>query len=210
MSGRPTLRDLVVLTADGNIEFTLRGLLSRHQEVQLRPVSVDYFRHPHHDPGCLRESHDVLRAFLRSHRHAIVVFDREGCGREPHPREELERQVEQRLEQNGWGDRSAAVVIDPELEQWVWSISHAVNRSLGWAGRTPSLRTWLQEQGLLREHEVKPSRPKDALLAALRHARKPPSSSIFRQLGESVPLRSCSDPAFLKLRRILGSWFPSE
>ncbi|MCU0292532.1 MAG: hypothetical protein MUF10_11195 [Thermoanaerobaculaceae bacterium] len=209
MSGRVPPRDLVVLTADGNIEFTLRGLLSRPSEIGVRTLALDYFRHPHHDPGCLLGSHEFLRGFLRSHHHAIVVFDREGCGREPLPREALEEQVEQRLEQNGWGDRAIAVVINPELEQWVWSVSHAVDRSLGWHGRKPPLRSWLRERGLLLEHEVKPTRPKEALLAALRYARKPPSSSIFKQLGESVPVRGCSDPAFLKLRKTLAMWFPS-
>jgi len=199
--------DLVVLAADSNIEFALRGLLSRPHDLGIRPLSVDYFRHMHHDPGCLTESHEFLRPFLRSHAFAVVVFDRQGCGREAMSAAQIEAEVEARLTKNGWATRGTAIAIDPELEQWVWTRSPEVDRILGWVGRDPSLRAWMRAQGLLGENQAKPPRPKDAMEAALRLAGKARSASLYEQLGRSVPIAVCEDRAFSKLQRLLRGWF---
>lgn len=208
MTSQPQ-KDLAVLAADADTEFLLRGLLARSSALGIRALSLDVFRHPHHDPGCLLESHDFLRAMLRSHLHALVVFDREGCGQEHLSRTQIEDQVEQLLARNGWADRAAAVVIDPEVEQWLWSPSQDLDRATGWLGRSPDLRAWLASQGHLQPGSGKPGRPKEAFAAALRRVNKPPSSSIFHQLGGSLPVQGCSDPAFAKLRMSLNAWFGS-
>jgi hypothetical protein len=208
MSAHQPQKDLAVLVADADIEFVLKGLLPRGAALGIRTITLDVYRHLHHDPGCLNESHDFLRTSLRSHLHALVVFDREGSGQEQLPRTELEERVERLLARNGWDDRAAAVVIDPELEQWVWSPAQELDRALGWVGRTPDLRSWLGSRGLLARDEAKPARPKEALAAALRHVKRPLSPSIFQQLGRSLPLRGCTDPAFAKLVNTLQGWFP--
>jgi hypothetical protein len=43
--------------------------------------------------------------------------------------------------------------------------------------------------------------------AALRHLRRPRSSSIYAQLAERVGLERCMDPAFIRLKEVLQSWF---
>lgn len=207
MTSAPFPKDLVVLAADSNIEFAIRGLLSRPHDLGIRPVSVDYFRHQHHDPGCCNESQEFLRPFLRSHSYALVVFDREGCGREAMPAAQIETGLEQRLAMNGWGGRGAAIAIDPELEQWVWSRSPEVDRTLGWFGREPSLRMWLLAEGMLGEGQAKPAEPKEAMEAALRLAGKARSASLYEQLGRVVPLGACTDRAFSRLRHLLTTWF---
>ena len=204
----PYSKDLVVLTADRNAEFALRGALTRPQPLGIRPVLADHFVHPHRDPGCLLEAHNFLRPFIRMYSRALVVMDREGCGRETVPRGELEAQIEEQLSQSGWGDRAAAIVIDPELEIWVWSPSPAVDSVLGWHGRAPALRTWLQEQEFTKEQGTKPMRPKEAMEEALRIVRKSRSSALYRQVAEQVSLARCHDPAFLKLKTMLQGWFP--
>jgi hypothetical protein len=207
MTGSASVKDLVILSADADIEFALRGLLTRAATLGIRPISVEYYRHMHHDPGCLRDSHEFLRSSLRSHAQALVVFDRDGCGREDLTRDQIEALVEKRLAQNGWEQRAAAIVIDPELERWVWADSSEVDRVLGWSGHTPGLRQWLRQEGHLGPSQLKPGRPKEALRAALRSVGKPPSSSLFEQLALCLPLNQCQDPAFAKLVGVLRSWF---
>ena len=112
--------------------------------------------------------------------HALVVFDREGSGHESDPVSDLEEEVTRRLAAAGWGDRAAAIAIDPELEVWVWSDSPHVDRCLGWEGEQPSLRAWLEEQGMWPPGEPKPQDPKLAVELALRRARKPRSSALYR------------------------------
>ena len=64
-----------------------------------------------------------LRNFVRDHRYAIVVFDKHGCGNPEESRESVRDAVERSLSRNGWPDRCKAIVIEPELETWIWNRS---------------------------------------------------------------------------------------
>jgi len=187
----------------------MRGILSRPEALEIRAISAEFIVHPEHDPGCVRTPHHYLRSFLRTHAHALVVLDREGCGLEGKTRSDLEQEIESLLAKNGWSSRCAAVMLDPELETWVWSDSPEVDVQLGWAGRQPDLRTWLREEGLLPPGSGKPVRPKEAMRRALYVVKKPWSSSIHHGLARSVSLRRCTDAAFAKLRDTLKAWFPA-
>lgn len=136
------------------------------------------------------------------------MFDHEGCGREQKTRESLENEVASSLSKSGWGNRASVIIIEPELENWVFSDSPEVDAVFGWKDKNPTLRSWLKEKGFLSEGQIKPSRPKEAVEAVLRHVRLPRSSSIYARLAERVGLRRCSDQAFLKLKRCLQLWFP--
>lgn len=200
--------DLVVVVPDQGIRATLEQLLHRHHSIGMRPIEFRILEHIGRDPGCLRSGHDLLRIFVNQSAHGLVVFDRMGCGKEELNRAELELEVEQCLGDTGWAGRSAAVVIDPELETWVWSPSPQVDQVLGWSDRQPALRTWLREFGLLEEGAVKPSDPKTAYLRALRQVNKHHSSAVFADLAQAVGFATCSDLAFRKLRDKLREWFP--
>jgi len=200
--------DLVVLVADKNMEFAVKGILGRVQAMGTRePISVVHV-HPEKDPGCLLRGHEFLSLFQKQFAHALILLDLEGCGQERSARETLEAAIEKRLSQSGWGGRAAAVVIDPELEMWVWSDSPQVDAVLGWQGRSPDLRSWLKTKDFLQEGQAKPERPKEAMELALRTVRKPRSSSLYFQLARQVSLERCVDPAFVKLKTTLQTWFP--
>jgi hypothetical protein len=200
--------DLLVLTADKDTAFALEGLLRRPDSLGIRSINKQIFTHPRRDPAVLRQSQDFLRPFLNRASFALVLLDREGCGDEGAARTVLESQVENLLELNGWQGRCAVVVIDPELEAWVWSDSRHVDAVLGWPWQGRDLRTWLLEKQFLQSGQLKPARPKEAVEAALREARRRRSSSIYRDLAGKVGFARCVDPAFLKLVQVLQSWFP--
>jgi hypothetical protein len=201
-------RDLVILTADKNCQFALRGLMTRSRSLRIRTIDPEMHVHPDRDPGVLGGAHKFLRPFVRTHRYALVVLDREGCGKETSARDELELEIERNLQASGWDQRGRAIVIDPELEIWVWSDSPHVAGELGWTSENPELRTWLEAQGYLSQGALKPIRPKEALDAVLRKVRTPRSSAIYKSLAEKVGLSRCTDPAFQKLRATLQEWFP--
>jgi hypothetical protein len=202
-------KDLVVLAADKNTDSGLRGILARPDSLGIRPIqaTTDMFVHPRRDPGCLNEAHDFLRPLLRDYRYALVVFDRVGCGRETLSQSQLSDAVRGRLALSGWGDRAEVVVLDPEIEVWVFAASSQVERCLGWPAQGLRLRRWLEERGAWPEGDAKPPDPKAALEMALREIRKPRSSAIYRRLGERVGIQGCTDPAFGKFREVLGRWF---
>lgn len=210
MSDAPFQRDLVVLTADKDAEFAVRGILSRYQSLGIRPVQADFYRHPEKDPGVLLHAHTFLQPFATTHAHALVIMDLEGCGQESTGRASLEKRIEMNLGARGWEGRAVAVIPDPELEIWVWSGSPNVERVLGWQGHAPPLRAWLESHGHTQAGIAKPCRPKEALQNALRATHIPWSADIFEQLARSVSLAKCQDDAFLKLRNTIQAWFGTE
>lgn len=210
MSAEAERQDLIVLVADDDAVSALNALLTRRTEAMgIRRVRYELEPHPQRDPGCFRDSHNFLRSAVASFEHALVVFDRHGCGREEENRGAIEQIVEERLKRNGWDTRCAVVVIDPELEAWVWSDSSEVDRVLGWAGQSLDLRTSVQAWGFWVSGESKPSDPKQAMERALRTVRKGKSSKYFGELASSLSLRRCTDPSFIKLRTTLQTWFPA-
>ncbi|HOV79966.1 MAG TPA: hypothetical protein PK728_07625 [Bacillota bacterium] len=105
--------------------------------------------------------------------------------------------------------RSAAIIIKPELDIWVWGKSQHIERELGWSSNYLDLRTWLKENGYINHEFSKPDWPKRVLEVVLKKTRKPRSSSIYKNLAEAVSLGHCADPAFVKLKTVLRGWFPA-
>ncbi|MGC8988830.1 MAG: methylation-associated defense system protein MAD4 [Verrucomicrobiia bacterium] len=200
-------KDLVVLVADKDMEHAIRGILKRPRALGIRPVTTDVFTHPERDPGCYLRSHTFLRSMFKKYSKAIVLFDHDGCGAEDKTRDEMEAEVEGKLAETGWKDRSRVIVLNPELEVWLWSDSPHVPEVLGWKSPASPLPMWLKQEGYWREGEAKPHAPKEAMEAALRAARRPRSSSLYLQLAETVSLERCTDPAFVKLKNTLREWF---
>ena len=203
----PEQKDLVFVVADKDAELAFQGLLSRPQRLGIRPITFHDPVRIKYDNEVPRRCHDYLRQYLRAASYAIVLFDREGCGIST-PRRKIESEVERRLAQNGWPDRCAVIVIDPELEAWVWSDSPEVPRVLNWPPGEPTWRNWLVQRGYLMAGQAKPRQPKEALQELLQFTRKRRSSAIYRELAEKVNFDGCVDEAFLKFRSTLQRWFP--
>jgi len=201
------MSDLVVLVADKNMEAATSTILTRHKSLGVRSLDFVVYVHPERDPGCRGVAHDFLRPFARTHEHALVMFDRAGCGAESSPSDKIECEVLALLASAGWGDRAGAIVIDPELEAWVWADSPHVEHFLGWSGR-PRLRDQLEAEDLWPAADAKPPNPKNAVEWALRVAKKPRSSSIYEAIAGKVSLANCSDASFLRFRNTLNKWFP--
>jgi hypothetical protein len=158
-------------------------------------------------PGLFCCAHK-LREYLGKVRFALVLPDREGSGREANmSAEEMEVDIESRLHRNGWTPQNCrAIVLDPELEIWVWSKSTHVLTALSITSEQ------LEElyKTFPRTSKGKPERPKEAMLAALKMGKKKPfSPDVFKELASKVSLTT-DERAFIRLRTTLQSWFPAS
>lgn len=202
------MKDLFVLAADQDMLSAMIGLLERPKALGTRQIHYAIDRHRRRDPGCRTDASRRLRPYLNEYRYALVVFDKRGCGLEAESRENIQITVERDLSRNGWQGRSKAIVIDPELESWVWSRSNHVPRILGWTEGYDELRSWLDSGGLWPADATKPPEPKMAMRSALREQKRSVSASLFDQLARSVSLQRCECPAFKELKGTLRGWFP--
>lgn len=199
--------DLVCLVADKNMEATISGVLERHQALGTRRIDALVLVHPQRDSACYHHPADILRGHSNSAKHALVVFDRAWNGVPDRSTADLEQDVEDRLQQLGAG-WAKAIVIDPELEVWLFRRSPRLDEALGWRHRQPSLQDRLATNGLWPTDAAKPTDPKRAIEWALRDAKKPRSSSIYRELAQTIGLKDCVDPSFQRFQTTLRGWFP--
>ena len=147
----------------------------------------------------------MLALERRRFKHALLVLDFEGCGTDLPNATALEAQLDGRLSTH-WKEAAKSIVIEPELDVWVWGADNAVEAVIEWpAGK--SVREWLRERGFTFEANEKPTRPKEALEAALRIPGLPRSSALYQAIAERISLRHCGDEGFIRLRNQLLGWF---
>jgi hypothetical protein len=203
-----TLKDLIVLTADLDAKLGIGTVLRRAAALRIRELSSDVIRHDRRDNGVFREAPEQLRSQLRNYSFAVVICDREGCGREPLTRKQIEENLETRLQANGWVDRACAIVIDPELEAWLWGDRNALAAVIGWMEGAEHLDGWLAERRLVGSSAGKPTRLKETLRRVLMQTHKRHSPTIFQEMAQRADTATCQDPAFAKLLSTLRRWFP--
>lgn len=200
--------DLVVLVSCLNCRSAVEGIVAQHHKLRIRPVRPMIYVHSQHDPGCVNDPVSILRSQQNLFRHALVVCDHEGSGHETTSAMAVEAQIESQLSSAGWAGRVAAVVIEPELEAWVWSDSPHVATALGWSALTPTMYEWLESQNMLPPGRAKPERPKETAESVMQHCGKRRTSALFARLAEKVSFTRCQDRAFTKLCDTLRVWFP--
>ena len=98
------------------------------------------------------------------------------------------------LNRKGWKGRSAVIVIEPELEIWVWSDSPHVSGIVGMDRK--KIKVLGNQKGYWQAGEIKPSRPKELLLVVLRRTRKRRTARLYQQLAAKVGLSRCQDRFF--------------
>jgi hypothetical protein len=201
--------DLVCLVADQNMKAVVETLLKRHQSLGIRPLRVDVIPHPQHDPGCFLAPAPLLSIYTKQATHGLVLLDRDWDGVPANSAAELAAVVETRLTNlpSGW---ARCIVIDPELEAWLFTRSPRLDEALGWRDRQPDLASALASRSLWHRDADKPAAPKAAIKWALSQVGKQTSSSIYRQIAEHLGLGKCTDPSFQRFRTILQTWFPAQ
>jgi hypothetical protein len=201
------MKDIIVLVADKNMEFLIKGLFPRIPRIENIPeFSFDVLVHQHRDAGVFNESDEFLRSFHDKYDNALVIFDHSGCGREDKTREELELLVENKINRSGWNENVCAIVINPEIENWIWVNEARLKDAISWEDEN-GVYDWLYENGWIELNSNKPNRPKEAFQACLRKCQIPRSSSIYKEISSKASYRVCQDPAFQKMIEKLKSWF---
>jgi len=161
------------------------------------------------DPGLFLRAAELLSPRLRQYRHAVVMLDAEWKGAPP--ADEQRKCVEADLRRGGWPETSiAAVIVEPEVDAWLWTGKIHTSRALNWESYE-ELERFLVERRMIEPGEQKPGRPKEAAELALREKGKPRSAAIYRQVaGHASIERNCNEPGLRYLVENMRRWFPPE
>ena len=212
MTSNTQPKDLLILTADPTMQGTIETLLMhRHESLGIRPLSVDFQTHRHRDSGCRTTPGSIINPLRSRYARAMVVFDFHGCGERHRTATQLEIDLEDNLQREGWGqDHIAVVSIEPELEAWVFGASHRQLEILtDWSQPQP-ISSWLEQRGHLSPGGTKPNDPQTAFDEMLELQGKRRSRRLFIDLARRVSLARCHDRAFQKFRDTLQRWFPAQ
>jgi len=201
------MNDLIVLAADNNMKFTLRGALERPQALGIRPISFDIIVHPNSDGGVRTDGPNLLVLRRNQFSHGLLVMDFEGSGAR-NTALELETELDGRLGEL-WSNAAKAVVIEPEVDIWMWGSDNMLHQTIG-RPRDTGIRDWLRGQGFTFSEANKPERPKEAMERLLQELRRPRSSALYGKIAKAISLKSCTDPAFGRLCTTLQQWFPLQ
>lgn len=210
------MRDCVFLLADKNMEATFIGFLTREQfnlSLGIRQFEFDLAEDlivdvSGNDPGVYTRAHEFLRPYQRTHRYAIIVLDNAWEGSPGVTA--IENNIKVNMLKTGWDEENfAVIVIDPELEVWIWQDSPHVAAAFLFKQNIP-LRKWLEARGLWDASEPKPSDPKKAVEETLKISKTPRSSAIYRKITSRVSVKGCTDQAFQRLCSTMQQWFSIE
>ena len=209
------MRELVILVADGTMKAVFDAFFGRERwDLRLQCGAFDLwpqediFHDPlHTDGGVHKSAQELLRPYLNTHSRAIVVLDQQFGGERP--AEEVRDETLKNLQANGWAeDRCSVIVIDPELEVWLWQDNPNVSQAIGFTG--PSLRNHLQGNGKWPTGASKPLDPKDTIQELIKPHKALKTKVVYSRIARTVSVVGCIDPAFLLFADTLRGWFPPE
>ncbi|MGH7172554.1 MAG: methylation-associated defense system protein MAD4 [Gemmataceae bacterium] len=211
------MRDCVFFTADSTMRQALLGFLTRkdcfkHYNLGTAPfqfdANEDLFASATMDPGTYTTGEELLKPFQNTHRHAVLMLDADWDGSPG--AETIRNDLTSRILASGWSEGSfRVIVVDPELEAWIWQRNQRVATALKFGSVAEMVKAVQDAKVDWPDGEPKPSDPKKALEAvATRRRGIGFSSAIHRSITATVSLVNCQDAAFLELRQTLQGWFP--
>ena len=98
------------------------------------------------------------------------------------------------------------MVIDPELEIWLWQDNANVAQAIRFTG--PSVRQHLQQVGKWPVGAAKPLDPKETIQEFIKPHRALKTKVVYSRIARTVSVARCTDPAFQLFAGTLRGWFP--
>ena len=210
-------RPLIILVADGTMKAVFQAFFRRPQffnalgcaEFDFDPATeivFDALRAKGFDGGVYSRCDDLLRNYLKTHEHAMVVIDRQFGGESPAT--QVRNEMMSRLLQSGWSnERIEVVIIDPELEVWMWQDNPNVWDALNCRS---SLREDLLKCGNWPAEAAKPLQPKETIMRIIKDNRAGAPLAVYSKIASKVAVSKCTDESFTAFRSTVQGWFPQE
>ena len=207
------MKDLFVLTADSDMQALMRAVLARNRDLQIHPITFEVQRFPGRDSGMVKQGPEIARVLVKKtdYSRLILIWDHHGSGCHTLRPEEAVKRIQQRLDGVTWADRSGAVVVVPELEDWLWHCPGSIARLLGITAGEFDAGTARAATQLQRTRErCRLESPKELFEAVLyQKKRRKPLPEDFKTLGSSANLKNWNgSETFARVVEILRAWFP--
>ena len=211
------MRDLVVITADADMQAVMKAVLNRPQSLGIRRVDHEVRRHDGRDSGLFHAGPEASRSLKGRFRYLLLLWDFHGSGQEHRAgatAESTADNVQSRLDAVTWKEISLATAMNPELEEWLWHNPVSVGKWLGQSGDT-QLEAWMNDYSRQQEITVDAAtrcRPKELLEFVCRKRwRRSPRVQDFDRIATAASLADWQNsPTFKSVVERLRIWFPPQ
>ena len=208
------MKDLFVLTADSDAQAIIGAILRRHRTLHIRPITFEIERHTGRDSGMVKDGPEIARVKVQKTEYSrlVLAWDHDGSGWHSRPPEDAALRIQTRLNGVTWADRSATVVLVPELEEWIWHCRESLAELMG--------LTLADFEELAARLAGKRNRPLDTCcrespkelfgdIFYYRHRRQPLPED-FESIGKAADLAAWrGSQTFTRFADTLLQWFPA-
>ena len=207
------MKDLFVYAADADAVAFLNAILNKPEALGIRKIRFDIDRNGGRDSGMIKNGAEFVRTerIKNNYRKVILMWDHHGSGRERRQKPlQVSQEIQDKLDSFTWEDNSATIVLNPELEQWLWHCEQAVAKHFGMAAE--QLQQWCEkyagEQGVP-PADIKKQNPKGVFQyimdKCLDRSLKPRD---FEEIGRLASIKGLQDcESFRKFTKTLQGWF---
>ncbi len=206
------MKDLLVYVADADALAFMRSILNKPQALEIRQINFDIERHPQRDSGMVHSGAELARIQKGKYCKALLMWDHHGSGRDhKQSPDQVEAQIQEKLDSYTWRDNSFATAMVPELEQWLWYCENAVAAHCNVT--STQLQQWVDQQATKlgrSASELKQRQPKELFEHIMRERiQRTISPRDFEEIGKRASvngLLSCN--SFRSIVVTLRTWFP--
>ncbi|MEI6984876.1 MAG: hypothetical protein WCK65_02010 [Rhodospirillaceae bacterium] len=209
------MKDLFVYTADADAEAVFSSILERHQALGIRKIIADVDRYPGRDCGMFNHGPDIACLNMKKQKYSkiMLVWDFHGSGRDDiETADKSAAEVQNRLDRRSWTNNSLAVVLCPELEEWLWYSPVSVATNLGWTLEKldHEIDKYAKTIKKSRDYVLK-NTPKETWENLKKKvARQTISPRDFASIAKNASLAAWGDsPSFALIKTTLITWFPA-
>ena len=201
--------DLFAYVPCKHINATLSTLLKeKYNSLGISKIDFKIETHVYKDPGLFNEDSIAYRLQYQKHhpKKFLVILDESWDG-SPKAKKIKIRIKNELLKAKINEEDFHIVVIEPELEQWIWTKKPTHLAKL-FNTNEENIRNIANIYNY--DFTNKPKDPKELFIAMLKYFEIPHSADCFRTLVKNCSFEKCTDANFLDLRTILHNWFPTE
>jgi hypothetical protein len=204
------VKDLLVYTADSDALAVCKAILARTRALKIPAIDFSVDRHPGRDPGMIKDGPELMRFRRREYKKVILIWDFHGCGIENSmTSQECIDSISDRLNTSGWKNDSAAVIVIPEIEEWLWHNPNSIRTHFKIEQKEFDNYLEVFSQRHSRDiQKLKKEQPKELLEFIRRQLNKPSSPRDFEQISKIASLTDWENSSsFKSFKLALTSWF---
>lgn len=210
------MKDLFVMTADADAMAVMNSVLKRPESLGIRPITFEVIRHTMRDSGVIKDGPEISRMYKGKFAKTLMMWDYHGSGLEARlsPTDSIAR-MQGRLDSVTWEGNSGAVVLVPELEEWLWRNTASLCSYLG--VEQDKINSWLSEFPHPGKRRLPPaalieSYPKELFeYICIGKIKRTISPRDFEEIARVASLRAWQESeSFARVVGLLRGWFGVE